>query len=762
MASDSHPPSPANALAQQTSPYLLQHAHNPVQWQPWSDAAFEQARQQDKPIFLSVGYSTCHWCHVMAHESFEDADVATALNEHFVPIKVDREELPDVDAQYMLATQAFYTLMQQPRAGGWPNSVWLMPDGRPFYAGTYFPRAMFVDLLEQLAAFWRDQRENVGANAEAITPLMRQMAAVRAQADATLGPEMVDRALAMMADRFDTQHGGFAGRPKFPPHSTLGFLTAMHKRQPEQRLRHMIAATLEGMSRGGIYDHVGGGFHRYSTDDHWFLPHFEKMLYDNAQLITAYARGYQITAQPDYRRVVDETFDWLSREMIDAAGGFYSAIDADSEGKEGKFYVWAADEILDLLGADQSDLFIEAYGIKPKGNWQDEATGEPEPTNVPYLPRPLDELAKLRGVSTEELRHALDSARQKLLAVRETRIRPHRDDKLLVSWNGLMIGALAEAGAAMNESRYLDAAGRAAQFILDTMIQPDGQLQRVYRMGQAKQPGYLDDYAYFADGLIKLHRAAKDPRWLDAARQIAGQMVQRFADIPRGGFYFTSAVHDEMILRSKNPHAGGNQPHVNGIAASVVMQIGQLDRHAEYLTLAENTVRLFAGQIAEYPMGNEELILVAIGLMDAGALERDAGAAPMATEGQPPLYIEAFVAERDVDLITLSVRITIDPPYHIYGPAVDDASLTATTVTLAEADGVELGDVTYPQTEPMTDPVADRDIPTYRGSIAITVRLKLTGQTPADVAAMLRVHAQPCDDRACLKPQTVNLRIALS
>ncbi len=754
----------SNPLANQSSPYLLQHADNPVAWQPWGAAAFEQARRDDKPIFLSVGYSTCHWCHVMAHESFEDEQVAQVLNEHFVPIKVDREELPDVDSQYMLATQAFFMLQQQPRAGGWPNSVWLMPDGRPFYAGTYFPKPMFIHLLTQLNEFWQNQREKVEQNAEAITHLMQRMSRVEADNGAA-GELKIDQAIAAILSRFDAEHGGFGGRPKFPPHATLGLLDALHQRAGDERARHMMAATLDAMRRGGVHDHVGGGFHRYATDERWFLPHFEKMLYDNAQLLDAYAAGYAMSGDEAYRRTAARAFEWLHREMTDEAGGFYSAIDADSEGAEGKFYIWTAEQIEHALDGPTAALFIDAYGVQHDGNWTDEASGERQRSNVLYLPRPLRETARAHDMDEPTLLARLDAARQKLLAVRDRRARPHLDDKVLAAWNGLMIAGLARAGEVFDEPAYLDAARRAADFAIKTLADDHGDLRRVYRARRVSQPGYLDDYAYLADGLIALHRATGEQRYAHAARRVAERMIDRFADTERGGFYYTHDGHDAMLFRSKNPQGGGNLPHANAIAAHALLKLSRLTGESRYADLAERTVKLFAAQIVEQPYASEDLLIVAMALMDAGRWETANAEPPDATIGRRPVRIDLHAPDQHLGAgktATVRLRLRIDPPYHIYGPQIGDAPVQPTRIVLAEHEHIALGPIDWPTPATMYDPIVDGELPVYHGEVTVDVPLRIAPGASGELTAELTVHTQPCDDTACLAPRADVLRVDLA
>jgi len=592
-----------NALIHESSPYLLQHAHNPVQWHPWGEAAFELARKENKPVFLSVGYSTCYWCHVMERESFENEEVAGVLNEHFVCIKVDREERPDVDEQYMVATQLLGG------RGGWPNSVWLMPDGRPWMAGTYFPRQRFIDVLHALTQLWKEQPEVVEKQAASFAAEIKRVASTQNDlVEQELSRKLIDQWLEPLKENFDEDHGGFGGRPKFPPHGDLRLLLREAKGSSDPRLREMATRTLDAIWQGGIHDHIGGGFHRYSVDERWLLPHFEKMLYDNAQLMRAYADAWVLTGNDRYRIAVEDIFQWLQREMTHPDGAFFCALDSESEGGEGKSYVWTTEELQHVLGREDAELFAAVYGFQPEGNYAEEATGERPGTNIPHLSAPLEEVARTKDIALEELSGRLAQMRQKLLAVRNKRVQPHKDDKVLASWNGLMISALAHAGKELDEPRYVDAAARAAGFIVDRMIDERG-LRRSWRKGKADLPGYLDDYAFLADGLLDLYEATEDERWLTEARKLADNMLADFEDAEGGGLYFTSSQHAELIVRSKNLLGGGNLPSGNGVAAQVLIRLGEITGDQRYILAAERTLESLSGLMDRAPQATESLIL---------------------------------------------------------------------------------------------------------------------------------------------------------
>ena len=556
---------PANRLAGETSPYLLQHAHNPVEWHPWGPEALELARAEDRPIFLSVGYSACHWCHVMERESFEEPTIAVLMNEHFVNIKVDREERPDLDQIYMAAVQAMTG------QGGWPMSVFLTPDLRPFFGGTYYPptdgRGMpgFPRVLLGVAAAWKDRRGEILTAAAELTRQLSDHGSVPAD-DGALTTALLDGANKALGRVFDPMHGGFGSAPKFPHAMDLKVLLRQHARTGDAYALHMVRQTLDKMARGGIYDHLGGGFARYSTDERWLAPHFEKMLYDNALLAQVYLEAYQVTRDPEYARVARETLDYVLGRMTAPEGGFYSTEDADSEGVEGKYYVWTMEEILALLGPGRGRAFAYAYDVTEGGNW--------EGHTILNLPKPLDQAAKLLGRHESELRVELAQDRERLLAARERRVPPAKDTKVLTSWNGLMLAPLAEAAHILDEPRYAAAASRAAGFLLDTMRAPDGRLLHSYKDGQARFNGYLDDYANLIDGLTRLFEATGEPRWIGAAVELAGVMIAEFAD-PAGGFFYTGARHEALIARQKDLYDNAT-PSGSAMAATALLRLAAL------------------------------------------------------------------------------------------------------------------------------------------------------------------------------------------
>ena len=603
-------PAGANRLAHEVSPYLLQHARNPVDWYPWGPEAFAKALREDKPIFLSVGYSSCHWCHVMEEESFSRDDVAGILNEHYVAVKVDREERPDVDAVYMLATQMLTG------RGGWPNSLWLPPERHCWYSGTYFPRedsgerAGFKTLLRLLAEVWRTRRGEADSQARQVDEAMNKHAAATAPpAAGELSYALLEQATHDLHATFDHRHGGFGPAPKCPPHGPLLLLAREYARTGRQQLLEMLETTLDAMARGGIRDHLGGGFHRYSTDGQWLLPHFEKMLYDNAQLVRAYVEGYRLTGRKTFRDVAVETCRWVLRELTDPAGAFYCALDADSEGREGLFYLWPYAELTAVLGRRAAAEFAAAYGAAREGNFVDEATGTRPGTNILHLARPLGETASQLGLERPGLAARLAGAREKLLAARDRRVRPGCDDKVLTSWNALMISSLAFAGKALGEPALVAAAGRAAEFILGTMIH-DGRLGRTWRGGATGAGACLDDYAFLAQALLDLHDATGAAPWLSHAAGLADTMTALFADPEAGGFFFSPAGRTDLPYRLKDPFDQAT-PSGNAVAVSVLVRLSAATGDRARLDQARRTLQAFQGFLERSPASTTGLLLAA-------------------------------------------------------------------------------------------------------------------------------------------------------
>jgi len=596
----------ANHLISEKSPYLQQHAHNPVDWYPWAEAAFEKARTEDKPIFLSVGYSTCHWCHVMERESFESEELAAILNRWFVPVKVDREERPDVDRIYMTFVQA------STGAGGWPMSVFLTPELKPFFGGTYFPpdsrygRPGFGAILHRIAEAWRNER---GRIVQSSADVLAQLEQYTGGGPSTGMPDQtaLDSAFQYFRRTYDSAHGGFGGAPKFPRPVVFNFLLRYYVRSRREEALEMTLDTLRAMANGGMHDQLGGGFHRYSVDERWFVPHFEKMLYDQAQLAISYLEAFQITHDPFYAKIARSTLDYVIRDMTHPEGGFYSAEDADSvinpanpkEKGEGAFYIWTADELKEALGEEQFQQFASIYGVQQNGNVPDDPHGEFIGKNILYLREPL-------GDATEAQLQPIKSV---LLAIRSTRVRPHLDDKILTAWNGLMISAFAEGAQVLDEPRYLEAAQRAATFLLTRMYDAtSGVLQRRYRDGDAAIAGFLDDYAFFIGSLLDLYEADFDPHHVETAIQLTGKMRELFEDTMDGAFFSAAAGDPSLVLRMKDDYDGA-EPSGNAAALVDLLRLAHFTDRADFREASERTLRALGSKITEQSVAVPQMLV---------------------------------------------------------------------------------------------------------------------------------------------------------
>lgn len=580
-----------NRLAQESSPYLLQHANNPVDWYAWGEEALAKAKAEDKPIFLSIGYSACHWCHVMEHESFENEHTARLMNEHFVNIKVDREERPDLDSIYMNAVVALTG------HGGWPMSVFLTPEGIPFYGGTYFPPTprygmpSFEQVLTTLARLYQTQREDVTQNGASL--LARLQSNIPLQTAGSLDPAVPELALQGLSRNFDHTHGGFSGAPKFPQPMTYDFLLRSYARNRRGSALEMVELTLHKMAQGGMYDQLGGGFHRYSVDAIWLVPHFEKMLYDNALLARLYLHAYQLTGEPFYRRIVEETLDYVAREMTDPQGGFYSTQDADSEGEEGKFFLWTPDEVKAILGKEEGEIFCAAYDVKPGGNF--------EGKSILNIPVPFEEVAQQLKLPLETFLEVLQRGRASLFTEREKRIKPGRDEKIITAWNGMMLAAFAEAARVLARPDYLEVARRNVEFVLSTMLK-DGRLFRTWKAqpGQAKLMGYLEDYAFYADGLLALYQTVFEPRWFQAAQALMEVVLEHFPDKEAGGFFDTADDHEQLVARPKDLQDNAI-PCGNSIASRVLLALAAYTGQAKYEEPALEALGGLQSAMSQYP-----------------------------------------------------------------------------------------------------------------------------------------------------------------
>jgi len=593
-----------NRLQHETSPYLLQHAHNPVEWHPWGEEAFAAARAENKPILLSIGYSACHWCHVMAHESFEDPDTAAYMNKHFVNIKVDREERPDVDDVYMQATLIFNR-----GSGGWPMTVFLTPDGHPFHAGTYYPpqprygMPSFRQVMEAVTDTWRSKPREVERTGERLVEeLRRGMFEGLAAAPEMLAPDLLDEAAQRLVRGADPVYGGLTrGQPKFPNPINLEFLLRTHAATGAPPPLDVTLLALRKMAQGGIYDHLGGGFHRYSVDERWLVPHFEKMLYDNAQLARVYLHAWQVTGDPLLRQTVEDTLDYVRREMTSPEGGFYSTQDADSEGEEGKFYVWSYDELRAALdGAlDHVDAVLAYWGATRAGNF--------EGKNILHAADMLERVAVRHGLDSEQMRDELNAARAVLFTVRKDRVPPGKDDKILAAWNGMMLAAFAEAGRALGRDEYRQTAEASANFLLRQMRGPEGRLFRSYKDGSARIDGYLEDYAEVIEGLLELYQATFEPRWFAEAQRLAELVLAEFR-APDGGFYDTSEAHDALFVRPRNLQDSAT-PSGNAMMVYVLLRLTGYTGETRYEDAALSLYRSLGAALRDYPMAFGQMLI---------------------------------------------------------------------------------------------------------------------------------------------------------
>ena len=582
-----------NRLSRETSPYLLQHAHNPVDWYPWGDEAIERSRDEDKPILLSIGYSACHWCHVMERESFENNEIAAVMNEHFVNIKVDREERPDLDDIYMHAVQ------MMTGQGGWPMTVFLSPDLRPFFGGTYFPpddrygRPGFKRLLQTLAEAYRDRKDQIRQSGEQIMQNLQQMSRVHPSSD-LLTDDLIRNAVRELEGRFEERYGGFGNAPKFPPSGSLSLLLRAWRKTGRETLLHMVEKTLQHMARGGMYDQLGGGFHRYSTDEQWLIPHFEKMLYDNALLTPVYLEAYQVTGNEFYADVARETLDYILREMQDPRGPFYSTQDADSEGVEGKFFVWRPEEIREHLDDAAARVFCRYFNVTDAGNFE-------HGTSALHVNRSLEEVARELGMEPESAGGLLVSAKKEMFKIREGRVKPGLDDKVLTSWNGLMMSAMAKGSQVLDEPAYAEAARRAADFTLSEMCR-DGLLLATHREGRSRLNAYLDDYAFLSAGFTDLYETTFDTRWLGEAKRWMNILIEYFWDEEEGGFYFTGKNHEQLLTRARSG-LDGAIPSGNAVAAETLLRLAVLTGEAEFRAKGIELFRAFRTMMDKVPAG---------------------------------------------------------------------------------------------------------------------------------------------------------------
>ncbi len=595
-----------NRLVREKSPYLLQHAENPVDWHPWSPEAFAAARRADKPVFLSIGYATCHWCHVMERESFEDDEAARLLNDTFVCIKVDREERADIDAVYMSACQLISG------SGGWPLTIFMTPDKEPFFAATYIPRDNrfgrpgLLQLCRQIDKLWRTDRRKVLASAAAIRE--RWVKAFDFLPGGDPGIELLETAVERLRSEYDPHHAGFLPAPKFPLPHRLQLLLRHHRRTGQEHELQMVTRTLDAMRRGGIWDHVGFGFHRYSTDEQWLLPHFEKMLYDQALLADAYLEAFQVTGKARFGRTAREVFAYVLRDMTSGHGAFFTAEDADSEGREGKFYLWTETELKEVLGDEDGAHWARILGFEEGGNFREEAGGDHSGDNIVHLKRPLAQWAAELGIATEELERQWETVRQKLFDARERRVHPLKDDKVLTDWNGLMIASLAAGSRILGEPSYRNAAGRAADWILANLTDSRGRLLHRYRDGQAAIRAHAEDYAFFIAGLLELHRTSSDAHWLPAAVRLQEEMLADFWDSEGGAFFLTPADQQDLPVRPREIYDGAI-PSANSVAYQNLLQLYGFTGERRWQTRASHLARAVCGTVARHPAAFTRFLL---------------------------------------------------------------------------------------------------------------------------------------------------------
>jgi uncharacterized protein YyaL (SSP411 family) len=733
-----------NRLLLESSPYLRQHAHNPVDWYPWGPEALAAAAREDKPILLSIGYSTCHWCHVMERESFDDLGIASLLGESFIAIKVDREERPDLDDIYMTAMQL------TGRGGGWPLQSFLTPAGKPFFVGTYLPRDQFAEVLQTMAAAWRDRRPDVEITAASLADAVREVAAARAAA-VEIGSDAAARATADLLKLEDPANGGLGKAPKFPAEPELLFLIDQAARGASVDAAAAAERALDAMARGGIFDQVGGGFHRYSTDAQWRVPHFEKMLYNQAQLARVYVAGYRLTGRPSFRRAAAQTLDYVLREMTAPDGGFYSATDADSVGGEGSFFVWSPAQLAPVLGAADAAWAARVFGVTAEGNFEDGRT-------VLHLPQPLDVVAREDGVTVEAALRRLDAVRARLLAARLERPPPLRDEKILTAWNGMMITALAEGWAVLGDPRYRDAAVRAADALWARARRGEGRLFRVRLGSSASVEALLEDHAFFSEAMLALYDASGDRVFLDRAGETLEGMVEQFWDAESGGFFVgAEAPGESLIARPKSPQDGAT-PSGNAAAMRALAMAFQRTGEAAWRERADQLLVAFSGLVSRSPSAFPYLLL------GRGELETgDTGTRRYAARGKVAIAASARPPAQGSRAPRLEVALDVAPGWHVNSSRPLEESLIATALELPEgaAAGWTLERLSYPKGETVRLGFQDAPLSVYTGRVALTAELA-PGAQPTAAAVPVTLRLQACDDRMCLRPEDVVLRIALA
>lgn len=789
----------SNRLSRETSPYLLLHAHNPIDWYSWGPEAFEKAKRDNKPIFLSIGYSSCFWCHVMERKVFSNETIAKYMNEHFVNIKVDREERPDVDDIYMTSLQVYFQAIGSPQGGGWPLSMFLTPQGKPFAGGTYFPpeddrgQTGFSTVIKRISEYWTNDQKGLEETAESLTRQVQLVMKPRlALASVTIERDLVAGVTKSLMDSYDSTYGGIdfhhaaPTRPKFPVPAKLALLQYAAG-NGDKDAEKIVLHTLDSISAGGIQDHLGGGFHRYSTDRLWHVPHFEKMLYDQAQLADVYIEAFHQTGNTEYRKTAEGVFRYLFREMTDPTGGFHSALDAETGGVEGEFYVWTRDEITKTLGRDEAEFFCKVYGLdEPKVF---------EHGYVLHLPKSLNDVAEELKISPASLDARLNTLRQQLLSLRDKRESLLKDDKILTSWNGLMIRALANTGRVLGNSKYTKAATKAAEFILSGMRDEKGRLHRTFRGKQAKLNAYLDDYAFLVEGLLALYRTTQDKKWLEVARQLTDDQIDLFWDKNGKGFFFTSHHHEELIARTKNAY-DAVLPSGNSVSVRNLIQLAQLTGEAKYQTYAEETLKVFAGNLKQTPSGTTNMALAIGEYLDAFETQQkpptENGENPEADEetslrsrddlqsvvltvAAEAAGEEATSKKKKEELVTIKAFLSVDKlpsggqckvvmqlfvkkGWHINANPPKPKFLKPTVFSISSKQNIKLTNIRYPKPKKFELEGFDETLSVYEGQVNIYGVLEIPANLTADTDEVeLKVRYQACNDVQCFPPKTLKL-----
>ena len=789
---------PTNRLSRETSPYLLLHAHNPVDWYPWGPAAFEKARRENKPIFLSIGYSSCYWCHVMERKTFSDADIAKYMNEHFVNIKVDREERPDVDDIYMTALIVYFRLIGSSQGGGWPLSMFLTPSGKPFAGGTYFPphqsqgRPGFDSAMRRVNELWTTQQKQIESNADLVTrEVQRSMTPNPLQAPVKLDRDLVQQSVTALKSSYDSEYGGIdfkaqaPNSPKFPVPTKLALLQYEIRRFADERAASILYHTLDEIASGGIRDHLGGGFHRYSTDRFWHVPHFEKMLYDQAQLADVFTEAYLQTNKQLYRQAVEEIFRYVQQHMTapvaddQTGGGFFSALDAETNAIEGEYYVWSEAEIVQTLGKEDAGVFATVYGLREENPF--------EHGFVIHLPQSLNKAAAALKLNPSDLERRLATMRAKLLAVRDKRASPLKDDKIITSWNGLMIRAYANAGRTLGRKDYVQAAEQAALFILTRMRDDKGRLLRTHRANQSRLNAYLDDYAFLIEGLLALHRATQDDKWLNAAQRLTDQQLELFWDKKGNGFYFTSHQHEALIARTKNAY-DAVLPSGNSVSVRNLIRLASLTGDASYRKRAQETLEQFAPAIQKSPRGMTNMALAAGEFLDKtdfrlptpkqsnrgktpNPIRLVSAAQPINSEpvgsatNQTPNSIVSARAYLSTNRLPagrtceLAVVLQMSPDWHVYANPPRPTTSIPVKLTVRSDLGSRAGKVRYPIGRQLLIDGTDDFCDVYTGRVVIYTTLHIPENLTSQMEHLeLVIDYQACNSKRCEPPEQLTLR----